>query len=182
MILLRHGRTDAAGICYGQSNPPLAEAPKQTAAALRLPEWRRLVSSPSPRCLTLARHLAKHRPIRVSPALLELNFGDWELRRWDDVETSAIDEWAKTPLDYCAPGGESARDLHRRVARWVLRFKPGQGDLIVAHAGSLRALAAVLLQTDFETTWQWPLPYATPVVLTDSTAGFVPYEADRPES
>lgn len=179
MILLRHGQTDATGLCYGQSNPPLKEEPARTAAALRLPAWRRLVCSPSPRCLDLARQLAGHRPVRVSPALMELNFGQWEQRLWDEVEASHIEEWAKAPLDFCVPGGESARDLHRRVACWARSFQPGSGDLIVAHAGSLRALAAVLLKTDFETTWQWPLPYATPVVLTEITAGFVPYEANN---
>lgn len=177
MILLRHDRVRAEGLCYGQSDPPLLIPPGETAAQLSLPGWRRLVSSPSPRCLSLARALAGSRPIRVSPGLRELHFGAWEGQRWDDIDRTEIDRWARAPLDFRAPGGESARDLCNRVAGWARHFQPEEGDLIIAHAGSLRALAAQLLGTDFDTTWQWPLPYATPVTVTNTTDGFVPYDA-----
>ena len=177
MILLRHDRVRADGLCYGQSDPPLRVPAEDTAARLSLPRWRRLASSPSPRCLRLARALAQTGPIRISPMLRELNFGAWENQRWDDIDRTDIDRWALAPLDFRAPGGESARDLHDRVGRWVRHFQPGDGDLIIAHAGSLRALAAHVLGTDFDTTWQWPVPYATPVTVTNTTDGFVPYEA-----
>lgn len=177
MILLRHDRVRTEGRCYGWSDPPLLRPASATAAGLALPDWRRLVSSPSPRCLELARALAGHRPIRTSPALMELNFGAWEGRRWDDIDRAEIDRWALRPLEFRAPDGESARDLFRRVETWARSFRPNQGDLIIAHAGSLRALAAHLLGTDFDTTWQWPLPYATPVTVTRTSDGFVPYEA-----
>lgn len=177
MILLRHDRVRASGLCYGWSDPALQRPIAETVADLDLPDWRRLVSSPSPRCLRLARALAGRQPVRICPNLKELHFGDWEGKRWDDIARSDLDRWAEQPLTFRLPGGESAGDLFCRVSRWAARFQPGSGDLIIAHAGSLRALAAYRLGTDFDTTWQWPLPYATPVTVTIASEGFVPYEA-----
>lgn len=176
MILLRHGVPAAAETCYGRFDPPLAEPPEQTAARLRtrLPRWRRLVSSPSPRCRLLAEALAPNSAIDLADALMELNFGQWEGQPWSRIPRTALDDWARRPLDFTPPGGESARELKHRVERWVDGFRPAPGDLIVAHAGSLRALAATLLDTEFERTWQWPLPFATPVRITDTETGFVP--------
>lgn len=109
--------------------------------------------------------------------LKELNFGDWENRPWSEVPREELDAWARMPLDFTVPGGESPRDLKRRVDNWARGFAPGPGDLIIAHAGSLRALAAFILNTEFETTWQWSLPYATPVRVIDIHSGFIPETA-----
>ncbi len=112
----------------------------------------------------------------LTPALQELNFGDWEGQRWDDIDRASLDAWAKRPLDFVMPGGESGRDLYRRVADWAETLQFERDDMIVAHAGSLRALAAVLLQRPFDDCWQWPLAYATAVRLDPARAGFVPDE------
>lgn len=176
MILLRHGEPLARDTCYGRSDPTLREPPARTAKRLGPIGFKRLLSSPSERCLALARALAPGVEPSVNPALMELDFGAWEGRRWDEIPRAGLDAWARQPLDYRMPGGESARDLMRRVDDWARRLRPGPGDLIVAHAGSLRALAAIVLRTGFETTWQWPLPYATPVTLANSNTGFVPDE------
>lgn len=175
-LLLRHGAPLTSGFCYGHSDPILVAAPEQTAARLhtQLTPWRRLFTSPSPRCAELA--LALDNSAQLQPALRELNFGDWEGRNWDDIDRAKLDRWARQPLDFVMPGGESGRDLYRRVADWAVATRPGPNDLIIAHAGSLRALAAILLECSFDTCWQWPLAYATPVRLHSNNAGFVPEE------
>lgn len=171
--LLRHGAPLERGFCYGHSDPTLIEPAQQTAQRLRhlLPAWRRLFSSDSPRCLALAQTFDSA-TIAVAE-LRELNFGDWEGRPWDSIRRADLDAWAQQPLDFVMPGGESGRDLYRRVARWAASVQPGRDDLIVAHAGSLRALAAVLLQRPFDDCWQWPLAYANCVRLEPGIAGFV---------
>ena len=172
-LLLRHAAPCEAGFCYGHSDPTLVEAPVQTAARVRpkLTRWQRLFTSPSPRCAELA--LAFDSNAEQVPALRELNFGDWEGLPWDAVDRSALDHWAQQPLDYVIPGGESGRQLYQRVADWVQTVRLGEDDLIIAHAGSLRALAAILLECPFDRCWQWPLAYATPVRLNPNIAGFV---------
>lgn len=172
MILLRHGRPATTGTCYGRSDPPLAEPPAQLArrVAAVLPPVDRCFASPSPRCLDLARALHAD-PVPV-PALRELDFGSWEGLRWDDVDRAELDAWAAAPLDHRVGGGERGRDVHARVATWLAGGAgepdraigpPGPDDLVVGHAGSIRALAAVVLGEPFETTWRWPVPHAVPL-------------------
>ncbi|PTY35747.1 hypothetical protein BGP77_08435 [Saccharospirillum sp. MSK14-1] len=171
--MLRHGSPRESGFCYGHSDPILVEEPSQTAQRVhsKLAPWQRLFTSPSPRCAELAFTLDSNAE-RVS-ALRELNFGDWEGLPWDAVDRTSLDSWAQAPLDYPIPGGESGRELFRRVAEWAQTVQLGEHDLIIAHAGSLRALAAILLKCSFDDCWQWPLAYATPVRLNPNTAGFV---------
>lgn len=175
-VLLRHGAPQQTGFCYGQSDPILEETPGQTAQRIRpiLPPWRRVFCSPSARCADLAAAITAE--TATVPALMELNFGDWEGRRWDDIDRADLDDWAERPLDIVMPGGECGRDLYRRVAAWADTVQLGSDDLIIAHAGSLRALAARLLQRPFDDCWTWPLAYATPMRLAPNTAGFVSQE------
>lgn len=171
--LLRHGAPLKAGFCYGHSDPILVETPTQTARRIqpKLAPWQRLFTSPSPRCAELASALDCN--AEQVPALRELNFGDWEELPWDAVDRASLDSWAQQPLDFVIPGGESGRELYQRVTDWAQTVRPSEHDLIVAHAGSLRALAAILLECPFDDCWQWPLAYATPVTLNPNIAGFV---------
>lgn len=175
MIVLRHGPVATPGTCYGRSDPPLAERPAVVAQRVGpgLPgEVGACWSSPSPRCRDLATALVGVERVTVAEALAELDFGQWEGVPWDEVDRAGLDAWAADPLGHRMPGGESGHDVHARVAAWVRSARPGPGDLVVAHAGSLRALAAVVLGVPFDTTWQWPVPHAVPLVVTPT--GFAP--------
>lgn len=143
-LLIRHPKPDIdAGICYGRSDIGLADDPDERAAALRplLPSDAALFSSPLRRCLELARTL--HPQPAIDARLVEMNFGDWEMRHWDDIPRTEIDTWAADPLGYAPPGGESANALRVRVAS-LLRELP-EVAVLVAHGGVLRACVAELV-------------------------------------
>ncbi len=181
MILIRHGAPAQSGVCYGHSDPELAEPAEQTARSL--PEaltqqpgpW---YCSPSPRCQGIARVLAPAHQVTEVDALRELNFGDWEQRPWSGIDRNALDAWAQQPLDFCMPGGESGRDLFHRVKAWANQARIEEGCVFVAHAGSLRALAAAMLEQPFEQTWQWPVPYGTALKLNSRGTGFDLWEQE----
>lgn len=157
--LIRHPRPDVApGVCYGQTDLGLAEPAAAVAARLRplLPESFSLHASPLARARLLAEALG--RPV-LDARLQEIHFGDWEGRSFAEIGR-AIDDWAADPLDFRAPGGESAREMSVRVLHWLeetaglrgpasaSRAKPGAapGDVVVvAHGGPLRVLAGHLL-------------------------------------
>jgi alpha-ribazole phosphatase len=146
LYLIRHPKPDiAAGICYGRSDLGLAEDPHERAAALRplLPIHVPLYTSPLRRCLELARAL--HPQPVIDARLVEMDFGDWEMRRWDDIPRTDIDAWAADPVSYAPPGGESANALRLRVAS-LLRALP-EVAVMVAHGGVLRACMAELVGT-----------------------------------
>lgn len=77
----------------------------------------RIVASPARRCRGLADALAA--TLGATPhydaRLLEKDFGDWEGRRWDDIDPELIDAWAADVMHFVPPGGESVSELAVRA-------------------------------------------------------------------
>ena len=141
IFLIRHPRPQvAAGICYGQLDLPALDVEK-TATRLRqqLPADLPLISSPLLRCRSLAEAL--HPAPRFEPGLMEMNFGEWEGRHWDQIGTEALDAWAADLLHHMPPGGESAAMLQGRVIASldVLAAEGFAACVVVTHAGVMRA-------------------------------------------
>jgi len=142
-FLIRHPKPDIdAGICYGRSDLALAEDAGQRAAALRalLPADAPLWSSPLRRCLELAQAL--HAAPAIDARLMEMDFGAWEMRRWDEIPRAELDAWAADPVGFAPPGGESPRAMRARVA--ALLGELPEVAVLVAHGGVLRACVAEL--------------------------------------
>ncbi len=142
VFLIRHPQPQVdAGICYGQLDLP-ALAVDATAASLRpqLPSDLPVLSSPLQRCRALAEAL--HPTPRFDPALMEMHFGDWEGRRWDEIGREALDAWAANLLHHMPPGGESVAMLQARAVACVdrLALEGCAACVLVTHAGVMRAL------------------------------------------
>lgn len=141
VYLIRHPKPDVpAGVCYGQSDVPLAESPADVAARLRplLPTHFALYASPLQRARRLAEALGT--PV-VDTRLQELSFGEWELRRFDDIGVTLWGEWERDPLNFRAPGGESLAELGARMTAWWQEVwtTGAESVVVVAHGGPLRA-------------------------------------------
>lgn len=145
--LIRHPQPQVeTGICYGSTDlPALPGEPERIWSALRasasLPFDPPVYSSPLLRCAALAILLGK--PV-FDARLRELHFGDWEMRRWDDIPRAGIDAWAADMAHYRPGGGESAAAAARRVLdfRDELLQHPHTDAVIVCHAGTIRLLLA----------------------------------------
>ncbi|MQA23830.1 histidine phosphatase family protein [Rugamonas rivuli] len=150
LILVRHPQPlIAPGVCYGRSD--LAVAPEQLAQTLvaltaTLPRGLPLYSSPLQRCATLATQLAA--PLQSPAPLLdariaEIDFGDWELRPWDDIPRADIDAWAADLVHYRPGGGESVLQMAGRIAAFHADLQRQQRDaIVICHAGAMRLLLA----------------------------------------
>jgi alpha-ribazole phosphatase len=119
-------------------------------------------TSPLSRCARTARLVAAalDAPCLEDPRLLELSYGDWEGRAWDDLPRADCDAWVRDWEHEGPPGGESARAVERRVAAWLeqtTRLHP-LPQLLVGHAGVIRALRVLL-----PPRLSWPDAMATPV-------------------
>ncbi|HEV7815445.1 MAG TPA: histidine phosphatase family protein [Janthinobacterium sp.] len=147
LILVRHPRTIAApGLCYGSTD--LAVAPDDLArvlAALQadLPPDAPVFSSPLQRCALLATAL-KHPSLTFDPRLAEMDFGDWEMRHWQDIPRAEIDAWSDDLAGYRPGGGESVLALAARVGafRDEVRRLPHDSVIAICHAGTMRLLCA----------------------------------------
>lgn len=155
LILVRHPRPEIApGLCYGRSDVAVAagetERVHQALLASGLPRSLPVYASPLRRCAALAQALTvPARAPTFDPRLVEMDFGDWEMRSWDAIPIAEVDAWAADLLRYRPGGGECVLDVARRVdafRRDLLAAGHAEGHaaaLVVCHAGSMRLLHAL---------------------------------------
>jgi alpha-ribazole phosphatase len=153
LYLVRHtAPAIAKGICYGQSDVPLAEtfsAEYETIASELPSDLSVIYTSPLQRCYRLAKALANQRgvPLVVDNRLQELNFGAWELQLWDAIPQAELDAWMYHYTTARVPGGESYADLQERMVAFVNEL-PHSGypaACIITHSGWLKVARAHLL-------------------------------------
>ena len=87
-------------------------------------------------------------PLVVDPRLAEAHRGDWETRLFGDIMQEEPVGWRayrEHPATFRFPGGESLRDLQRRVLA-ALRDAAldGRTALLVTHGGSIRVARCFL--------------------------------------
>ncbi|MFW5829302.1 MAG: histidine phosphatase family protein, partial [Planctomycetota bacterium] len=102
------------------------------------------------------------RPVRLEPALRELDFGHWEGVAWTAVPRREWQPWAADWVHTATPGGESLEQLARRCAtclRGLLwRYRACPRLIIITHAGVIRSLYAHLTDTPLERVWDLHVP------------------------
>lgn len=146
--LVRHALPLAeAGLCYGAADLPADARATQRAAetlAPLLPMALAVRCSPRLRCRQLADALRTLRPdleYRVDPRLAEMDFGNWERRRWSDIAQDEFDGWMADFPGYRCGGGESVAQLMERVAlAWADARRGGSDAVWITHAGVVRAV------------------------------------------
>jgi len=166
LYLVRHTAPRVApGVCYGQLDVEVADTFEEEAQHVRrwLPPVELVLASPLRRTQRLAAHLARIHgcELRNDARLMEKHFGAWEGKAWDEIARSEIDAWAADVIGYAPPGGESALQLMQRVegALHDIAQLPQRDIAIVAHAGSIRALLALLAGIPLAHTLAWGIEF-----------------------
>ncbi|WP_413700409.1 alpha-ribazole phosphatase family protein [Psychromonas sp. KJ10-10] len=154
-----------AGICYGQLdcdvNEDYAEQLLKIKKFFQTKSIDAIYSSPLLRCAKLAEDLAVIKnglAVRYLASLKEINFGDWEGMKWDDIPRIEIDKWNNNRLHFKFPNGESPREFTQRVLVAYSGLQPTSHSLqrkktvivVVAHAGVIRTLLANILALTFD--------------------------------
>lgn len=163
--LVRHAPVLLApGSCYGALDVA-ADAAATSAAALALanvlPQGLRVSTSPLQRCEQLAHALYGLRPdlmLQTDARLREMNFGNWEGRRWDAIAQSEFDAWTANFADHAVGGhGETVRAVMTRVGEAFDELRDEADAVWITHAGIIRA-AQLLAQgiRQVEHADQWP--------------------------
>ncbi|MDX6182489.1 alpha-ribazole phosphatase [Flavobacterium sp. Fl-77] len=148
IYLVRHTETTCEkGICYGQSDVALAEnfEPAFDAILTQLPSEAIIFSSPLQRCTILAKHIQsniKTISYQEDFRLMEMNFGNWELKNWNEIPPEQLNPWMEDFVNIPAYNGESFTDLHQRIGEFLseqLSKKTNKPLVIVTHAGAIRS-------------------------------------------
>jgi alpha-ribazole phosphatase len=148
VYLVRHTETVCEkGICYGQSDVKIMEPYDAVFQSVlnQLPQDARLYSSPLLRCVLLANYIKDNSEITAvneDSRLMEMNFGDWEMKNWDVIPPDDFTPWMTDFVNVRVPNGESFTDLHNRVIDFIyneLQTTNSKPVIIVAHAGVIRS-------------------------------------------
>lgn len=171
LTLIRHTTPRIApGICYGQLDVDVADSfvseTEIITDCLRPVEL--IISSPLLRTRRLAEYLASEYRCeqRNHAGLMEINFGDWEGRAWNNIARSEIEAWGADILHYTPPNGESAQKMMMRVQNMLqgLTQLPQQHIAVVAHGGSIRAILAQLAAIPLSRTLSWQIDYGAVII------------------
>jgi alpha-ribazole phosphatase len=163
IYLIRH-TTPAIerGTCYGCADLDVAGTFKEEATRIKqlLPAFPLDVyASPLQRCSKLAGFLFGE-AFTADDRLKELNFGEWEMQRWDDLGPDALQTWMNDYVYTRVPGGESYADLYARsLAVFGEVVAAGRNAALVTHSGVIRSILAHATNTPLEKSFDLRVEY-----------------------
>ena len=157
LAIIRHGHTEwnREGKIQGRRDIPLDPQAVAELANYRLPdEWQNatVLSSPLNRAVRTAELITGRTPT-IEPALIEMDYGDWEGLRSIDLGADPNSGFRHLPdwgWDYLPPNGESPAQVWTRLMPWVESLK--EDTVAVCHIGVMRALLAVAHDWPFNGT------------------------------
>ena len=174
IYFLRHGETEwnAAGRLQGRLDIPLnlkgCEQAKRNGGVLSEmlddPGGLRYVASPLTRTrqtMEIAREALGLRQdgFGTDERLLEINFGRWEGRTWQEIKQADAAELKArdaNEFDYAVPGGESYADVMKRVVSWL--GSVAHPTVVVSHGGIMRCLRGHVLGLSNEAILKLDIP------------------------
>ena len=123
-------------------------------------------ASPLRRCSEVAGQLALQTgaALRTDERLMEMDFGDWEGRAWEQIETEqpgAYQSWMTGWRHLAPPRGETLAVFEERVRSWLreqARCRELESSVLIGHAGVIRALRVL----GGESSWDDALEKAIP--------------------
>lgn len=163
LALLRHGPTEWNTMrrLQGRVDLPLSAAGQVYVGRWRLPAqiagfvW---VTSPLRRARETADLLGLE-DVEVVRALTETDWGEWEgktLAELRALDPAAVAAAEARGLDFRPPGGESAREVQKRLKPWLARVAAADvATGAIAHKGVIRAVLA--LATGWQMTSKPPV-------------------------
>lgn len=145
IYLIRHTTPEIEkGICYGQADLDVASTFESEVAkilnSVNFTEETRIYSSPLKRCTKLAHTFSKN--IITDDRLMELNFGDWELLKWNDLPEKESSLWMNNFVNESTPNGEAYLDLAKRSNEVFneVTSTSAKRIIITTHAGVIRSI------------------------------------------
>lgn len=165
IILVRHTTPNIEkGICYGQADIDVLDSFSEEIKPIiqKVPVNDKntvYYSSPLKRCALLASKLSD--TIIFDDRLKELNFGDWELKKWDAIDKGPLDVWMNNFVEEPTKNGESYINLHQRTTAFLeeIKLKNHKRVVITTHAGVIRSLYSYIHNTALKNSFDLKVAY-----------------------
>ncbi|HJV79137.1 MAG TPA: alpha-ribazole phosphatase [Paludibacter sp.] len=165
LTLIRHTSVAVeSGICYGQSDvdvSPTFEAEAQIVLSkLQELTFDAVYCSPLMRCRKLASYCGYPKPI-IDDRLMELNFGDWEMKAWKEIQDPRLQLWFNNWYEESPTQGESFKIMTNRVENFLNEIKnhPYQQVIIFTHAGVIRSAGIINKQFSATEAFEYKVEY-----------------------
>lgn len=152
LFLIRHTKVEIeTGVCCGQSDIGVASTfqyeKERIWAEIKDVDFDAVYSSPLFRCKMLAENCFEKDKIIFDDHLKELNFGDWELQKWDDIYASPKGKiWMDNYQALSTLNGESYPEMVKRISGFYaeLKNKNYKQVAIFTHAGVIRIFKSII--------------------------------------
>lgn len=81
---------------------------------------------------------------------MEMNFGSWELKRWDDLDKDALNKWMNSYTTERCHDGESYADVIARVKHFIhdALQNSNQRAIVVTHGGVIKSFHGIVHNRD----------------------------------
>lgn len=173
LILVRHTSLNIQpGICYGQADIDVSKSFIEEATIVKneLEAFHpnKTYTSPSQRCTKLAKFCGFSDAIQ-DHRLLELNFGDWENQKWDEIDDPNLALWYENWIDTPTTNGESFKMQYNRFCDFISSLKSEndhQTIIAFTHSGILHCAKIYQGIDTFETTFNHKFNYGEVLVIT----------------
>lgn len=164
IYLIRHTTPNIEkGICYGQLDIDVTssfedEATKIT-TAITIETDTIVYSSPLKRCTKLASKFSKN--IIIDERLMELNFGDWENHKWDNIPKLELDLWMNDFVNVKIPNGEAYTDLFKRATEVFYEITSNNSNkiIIATHGGVIRSIITKINKIPLSKSFDFKIEY-----------------------
>ncbi|MEI6890641.1 MAG: histidine phosphatase family protein [Pontiella sp.] len=176
--LLRHGLPEGNECFRGHVDFPITKKGlEQMWASIGASQIAEVViSSPLQRCQRFARAYSDQHaiPLVIKPEFMELNFGDWDGKRKQDIwetDQDTLKRFWSSPWETSPPKGESIADYDRRLSSaWdnlLVEFK-GKKIVLVTHGGVIKQILRILLEMPKNAIYihRLKIPYAAKIKIT----------------
>ncbi|AFM03215.1 fructose-2,6-bisphosphatase [Bernardetia litoralis DSM 6794] len=189
IYLIRHTMPKIEkGICYGFSDLELADSYQEELSVLSkkmiqnlkkqyyknvkkdIQDELLIYTSPLKRCSILAKDLKInlqnyfHSKVKEDNNLKEMNFGNWELKKWNEINEIELKKWTDNFVTEFTPNGESFETLNERVIDfWQKNIKAEKDKivLIACHAGVIRSILCHVLQIPLQKAFSVSIDYGS---------------------
>lgn len=147
--LIRHTAVENPDhLCYGFAEMPLRNDFNEDFKSIQIDkDFDLIISSPSQRCQLLAKYFKFN--YQIDERIKEMNFGDWELKKWIEIPEEEIDPWYEDFIHVKAKNGENLLKMQTRVSEFwneLISIENINKVLIVTHAGVIRLILQSVLK------------------------------------
>ena len=119
----------------------------------------KIYSSPLRRCTKLASVFSSH--FIIDERLREINFGNWEMKKWDTIDPIQLDAWMKDFVHIPCPNGDKYLDIYDNAVSFFDEIRTSENDqsneciFVISHAGIIRSLVSYVLDYPLEHSFRF---------------------------